>query len=58
MPLKENSKTENEIPGAPKTEELDSTPKPLGAAQNVLLTLKILGGAAVLLLLLWFVDQP
>lgn len=37
--------------------EKDHTPKPMTASENVILTLKVLGGGGVLLFLLWLVEQ-
>jgi len=37
--------------------ESDQSPKPMTAWQTIVMTAKILGGAAVILLLLWLLDK-
>ena len=51
-----NSRTEAPLQGAEPPEN-DFTSKPLTAAQNIVLTFKILGVAAILGLLLWLVGR-
>ena len=51
-----NSKMETPLQGAEPPEH-DFKPKPLTAAQNIVLTLKIMGGAAILGLLLWLLER-
>ena len=51
-----NSEMETPLQGGEPAEH-DFKPKPLTAGQNIVLTLKIMGGAAILGLLLWLLER-
>ena len=57
MLSEKNSTTEKE--GAPEAGKRTpaAAPKPVGMAQNIVLTLKVLAGVAVFVLLIWFLDR-